>query len=145
MGSPAYRGRTRSAPRANPEHKLQVSVKQYLDVALPPQIEWTSSLAGAHLGLSQRAKAKASGLRPGFPDLMFILPDGLAYFIEMKAPGTGRLSDDQKRVLSKIRPGHWAVCDSLEGVAQQLSAWGVKLRAHPFHQFASESPALEHR
>lgn len=117
-------------PRSNPEHALQVSVKQFLILALPPQIEWTSSLAGAHLGPAQRSKMKASGLRPGFPDLVFIIRRR-AYWIELKSD-VGVLSADQRRVLDALHPESWAVCRSVDDVAAALTKWGVELRRYSF-------------
>lgn len=141
----AYRkGPSTKAPRTNPEHALQVAVKQFLVMCLPDGVEWTSSLSGAFLGPSQRAKMKASGLRPGFPDLVFII-NRRTFWIELKAPLTvtprnpGRLgtlddpglSDDQKRVLGAMHPDAWAVCRSLDDVAAALTRWGVILRGRP--------------
>jgi hypothetical protein len=117
------------------EHQIQMQVKRFLTYCLPlpgpDYVEWTSSLAGAHLGMQQRIKAKASGLRPGFPDLMFVLPDRTVRFIEMKTP-KGVLSEDQRRVRDMLRPDHWALCRSVADVERTLRGWGVKLRAHPF-------------
>lgn len=120
----------RQIRQAQPELSLQIAVKRFLLLALPPQVEWTASLAGVHLGHTQRAKAKASGLRPGFPDLMFII-DGEVKFIEMKT-ATGRLSDEQKQIHAALAPGSVAVCRSLDEVATTLTGWGVRLRARPF-------------
>lgn len=120
----------RQTRRAQPELSLQIAVKRFLVLALPPAVEWTSSLAGAHLGHAQRAKAKASGLRPGWPDLQFLI-DGQTKFIELKTD-TGRLSDDQKRIHAAMAPGTVAVCRSLDEVAAALTGWGVRLRARPF-------------
>lgn len=129
-GRPGTRSRRSSA---SPEHTLQKAVKRFLLVALPPQVEWTSSLAGAHLSPTQRAKAKAGGLRPGWYDLQFLIegPTPKApwetRFIELKAE-KGRLSDDQIRIGRKLGP-HGAVCRSVEEVEAALRAWGVRLRA----------------
>lgn len=128
--------------RAEPELALQVSVKQFLVMCLPDDVEWTSSLAGAHLGPSQRAKMKASGLRPGFPDFVFIIRRR-AFWIELKAPsdvvsdrrGTIRdpdLSGDQARVLGALHPDSWAICRTVEDVVGALTRWGVTLRNHSF-------------
>ena len=116
------------APRANPEAALQVQVARFLMLTLPPEVEWTSSLAGAHLGVSQRSKMKAQGLRPGFPDLMFIIRRR-THFIELKADG-GRLSPDQIRVHAAIHPDAIAVCRSVVEVRVALVRWGVALRPH---------------
>lgn len=146
MTAPIYafrRGPSKAkAPRTEPELALQIAIKQFLVMALPPQVEWTSSLAGVHLGPSQRAKMKASGLRPGFPDLCFI-HNRRTYWIELKAPSTAQrrtperlgtlddpdLSEDQRRVLAALNPGAWAICRSVNEVADALTQWGVVLRA----------------
>jgi hypothetical protein len=133
--------KTARKPRANPEGALQVSVKQYLTVALPADVEWTSSLAGAYLGPSQRAAMNAQGLRPGWPDLQFII-NRRTFYIELKAPVTVNsrtperygtlddpdLSDDQRRILGALHPQCWAICRSVEQVAAALTRFGVKLR-----------------
>jgi hypothetical protein len=116
------------APRANPEAALQVQVARFLMLTLPSDIEWTSSLAGAHLGVSQRSKMKAQGLRPGFPDLMFLIRRR-THFIELKA-ADGRLSPDQIRIHAAIHPDAIAVCRSVIEVRDALVRWGVELRPH---------------
>lgn len=141
----AYRRgpKTYRKPREEPELALQVSVKQFLVLTLPLEIEWTSSLAGAHLGPSQRSKMKAAGLRGGWPDLQFLIRRR-AHFIELKAPiavqsrnperyGTlddPDLSDDQRRVLGAMHPDAWAICRSVDEVSSALERWGVRLRPH---------------
>lgn len=134
--------KTARKPRANPELALQVAVKQFLVMALPSDVEWTSSLAGVHLGPAQRAKMKASGLRPGWPDVQ-LCHNRRMFFIELKAPsGAVRrmperlgtlddpdLSEDQRRVLGALHPDAWAICRSVNEVADFLTRIGVVLRA----------------
>ncbi len=132
MTAPIYHYRRTTAPRAprtNPEHALQVQVAQYLRFCLPPEIEWTSSLAGAYLGPSQRSKMKASGLRPGWPDIQLCIRRRI-HFIELKSDA-GVLSVDQKRVLAALHPDAWRVCRNLDEVVRALVDWGVHLRALP--------------
>lgn len=123
----AYKRGPRRTPRQNPELALQIAVARFLSLALPTDVEWTASLSGAHLGPAQRSKMKASGLRPGFPDLMMIFRRR-TYYIELKAE-KGVLSSDQKRVLAALHPDCWAVCRSLDEVVAALTRWGVPLRA----------------
>lgn len=124
-------------PRANPEARLQISVKQYLTFCLPPEILWTASLAGhGKLTMAARNKAKAMGLKPGWPDLQFLFPDGITRYIELKSD-TGRLQpeqvDFQARCKASGKTIH-AVCRSVDEVEVQLRLWGARLRNHPFRE-----------
>lgn len=116
--------------RAAPEAQLQMAVKQYLVYALPEDIYWTASLTGVHLGMQARVRAKAMGIRRGFPDLCFLFPDGVTRYIELKA-GAG-LSPEQRDFRDRAKPhGIWALCRSVEEVADVLASWGAPLRARP--------------
>jgi hypothetical protein len=50
---------------ANPEHKLQVQVRDYLMTALPPSIEWTANAAGVHVSIHTANKMKAACVLAG--------------------------------------------------------------------------------
>lgn len=125
--------------RANPEHDLQCDVRQYLTYCLPlptspDYVEWTANGAGLHLGRTTAGKAKASGVRRGWPDLQFLLPTGRTVYIEMKTKA-GSLSPEQRAFRDRCEPHDiFALCRSVEEVATALRKWGVKLRAHPFDQ-----------
>jgi hypothetical protein len=125
--------RTIKRGRANPEARLQISVKQYLTLCLPDGVWWTASLAGhGKMTPAARNKAKAMGLKPGWPDLQFLLPDGRVTFIELKSE-TGSLSPEQRAFRDAAAPhGIHAVCRSIDEVEATLRGWGVKLRNHPF-------------
>lgn len=122
------------APRKNPEGALQVEVKEYLSVTMPRAIQWTASLAGhGKLSMAARNKSKAMGLRPGWPDLQFLFPDGVTRYIELKSQ-TGRLQPEQEDFQARCAPhGIHAVCRSLPEVVHQLRAWGAALGRHPFY------------
>ena len=138
----SYKRGPPKAKRQNPELALQITVKRFLVMALPEDVEWTSSQAGVYLGPNQRAQASASGLRPGWPDLQFLI-NRRTYYIEMKAPTTNRsprlgtledpdLSSDQRRILGRMHPSSWAICRSLDEVSRTLTSWGVVLKATVF-------------
>ncbi len=117
--------------RAAPETRLQISVKQYLNLCLPSDVQWTASLTGVNLTIQAATRAKAMGVRRGWPDLTFLLPDGRTVYIEMKAGAS--LSPEQREFRDAATPhGIWAVCRSVDEVEAQLRAWGVRLRNHPF-------------
>ncbi len=74
---------------------------------------------------------KATGLRPGAPDL-FVIYDGRFIGLEVKMP-TGKLQNSQKLTADAIvmAGGAYFVVRSLECVWQALTAFGVPLRARP--------------
>lgn len=134
--------------RDNPEARLQISVKEYLTWCLPASVEWTANAAGVTLGatktarMRQGSKSKAMGVRRGWPDLQFLMPDGVTRYIELKV-GTG-LSPEQREFRDRCYAAEtltgvciWALCRSLEDVEATLRAWGVELKAHPFRERAA--------
>lgn len=125
--------------RNNPEHHLQVTVRSFLVLALPPTIEWTANAAGVHVHIQTANKMKAAGVRRGWPDLQFIFPDGFTRYIELKA-GAG-LSPEQRAFRDRcaaIRPDLWALCRSVDEVADTLRAWGARLRSTTVNPIARE-------
>lgn len=121
-------------PRSNPEHQLQSRVREYLGWCLPAEVEWTASLVGTNLSVNARNRAKAAGVRPGWPDLQFLFPDGVTRYIELKAP-EGSLRPEQRAFRDRCAPhGIWAVCRSVEEVEATLRGWGARLRNHPFRE-----------
>lgn len=125
--------RSTGARRAAPEAGLQSSVREYLNFCLPADIWWTASLAGhGKMSMAARNKAKAMGLKPGWPDLQFLFPDGRVRFIELKSD-KGVLSPEQREFRDNAQPhGIWALCRSVDEVSTVLRGWGAKLRDHPF-------------
>lgn len=130
--------------RGNPEHKLQCSVREYLTYCLPQPgstdyVEWTANGAGVALSQFTANKAKAAGVRRGWPDLQFLFPDGVTRYIELKT-ATGSLSPEQRAFRDRCEPhGIFALCRSVDDVAATLRRWGVRLRAHPFDGLAMAS------
>lgn len=113
--------------RQNPELHLQITVKQYLTVALPSSIEWTASAAGVPVHVRTATQMKAAGVRRGWPDLQFLFPDGVTRYIELKAGSD--LKPEQKAFRDRAKPhGIWALCFSLEDVIDTLRHWGAPLR-----------------
>lgn len=120
---------------ANPEHKLQVEIRRYLECVLPNSIEWTANGAGQALTIYAANKAKASGVRRGWPDLQFLFPDGITRYVELKT-ATGSLSPEQRAFRDRcqgMRPDMWALCRSVDDVAMTLTTWGATLGRHPFY------------
>jgi hypothetical protein len=86
---------------------------------------------GATLSGNARQRAiqmnalKADGFCVGFPDLIIYGQDGKVGHIEVKIEG-GRQTDTQKTVQAWMdERGHlYAVCRSIEDVAETLEGWG---------------------
>lgn len=117
---------------AHPETALSVQVKRYIKWAMPKNVQWTASLTGTNLDMRTATRAKAAGVRRGWPDWSFLCPDGITRFIELKSK-TGSLTPEQREFRDACAPfGIFAVCRSVEEVEQALRGWGVKLRASVF-------------
>ena len=115
--------------RLGPEDLLHLSVARFLKIAAPALTWWHTPNGGSrHPG--EARKLKDMGTRPGVADLSFVLPCGRAAFIELKAP-KGRQSPDQKAFEADCATNNapYAVCRSIEEVAETLRGWGVQLRA----------------
>lgn len=135
MRPPRYR---KAAPgdkpaRAAPEAKLQIAVKEYLGWCLPDDVIWTASLAGhGKMTMQARNKAKAMGLKAGWPDLQFLFADGVTRYIELKSD-VGSLSPEQRAFRERAQPaGVWALCRSVAEVETALRGWGAAMKNHPF-------------
>lgn len=109
---------------ARPEQKLHIGVASFLKVALPPGVIWFHVPNGGKRSKPEAALLKAMGARAGVPDLAFVLPNGQAAFIELKADG-GRLSEAQldfRDDAMALRCGY-EVCTSIEEVERTLRRW----------------------
>ena len=115
-----------------PEAALHRQVAQYLTVALPEDVYWsTIGHGGFRLPPATAGNMKACGLKAGVPDVL-IVHDGRAGFIELKAP-KGTVSKAQGEAHEAIwkAGGAVAVCKSLDDVIGTLNAWGIRQRVTP--------------
>lgn len=106
------------------EASMQITIASWLEKNLPPSVVWNHFPAGGG-GYRRGALLKRMGLKPGWPDLLFI-SGGKAFGIELKRPG-GRLSKDQreKHRLLQAAGMQVAVAFSLAETASLLAAWGL--------------------
>lgn len=88
--------------------------------------EFTHPASGGHRNKGTAAKLKAMGVKPGWPDLVLVSPDGLFHGLEFKRRGTGRLSPEQMAFHARARARGWpiAVVDAIEDAITVLSKWG---------------------
>jgi hypothetical protein len=128
------------------EVSLHMSAAAFLRRAWPEHLPWSHFPAGERRDAKTGAKLKAMGLAPGWPDFIFVLPNGQAAFLELKAPD-GQLSDNQIEFRDRVLALHcgYATARSLDEVERTLSRWldayGLKLRARTVVRPAS--PLME--
>lgn len=121
--------RVRQMPAA-PEFHLQCMVANTLRRWCTPGWLWTHI---GHGGLRSKATAgqlHRAGLRPGWPDLILLSPEGRPHFLELKRRGC-RLSEAQQCFASWCH--EHGVCfhhhDEFKDVIATLRAWGaVRIR-----------------
>jgi hypothetical protein len=112
-----------------PEDRLHIQVAHFLRVACPDLLFYHAPNGGGR-DAREAAKLKAMGVRRGVADLAFVLPDGRAAFIELKAD-KGRQSPHQKLFEEDCarRGVPYLICRSLAEVEGALAAWGIPTRA----------------
>jgi len=114
---------------AGPEDILQMQVIRFLKVAAPDLTVYHAA-NGGYRNPREAKKLKDMGVLPGVADLCFILPGGLAAFIELKVGKNPQTQTQKDFAVDVIAKGAaYAVCRSLEAVEETLRTWGVKLRA----------------
>ncbi len=75
-------------------------------------------------------KRKAEGVKTGIPDLLVCMPNGVAFFIEVKAPKTGVVSSQQDVLHATLRNMGFPVllATSIETCRYGLQSLGIPLR-----------------
>lgn len=107
------------------EEQLQRSIASYLKIAAPKAM-WFHVPNGEHRSKATGGRLKAMGVRPGVPDLCFILRRGYAGFMELKAAG-GKLSKPQAEFEAYCKDNliPHAVVTSLDQAIEIFKGWGI--------------------
>lgn len=119
-------------PLAEPtEHKLQVSLIDYLAYTAKPEIFYFAIPNQGNRHIMNATKMKAEGVRSGVADLCFMLPEGRVGWLEMKT-SKGVLSDNQKAFRDRAMAlgHHWALARSVDEAVVHLTSWGVMKDAY---------------
>lgn len=113
----------------NAEARRQAAIVAYVRVVAPQLLIWHVPNGGLRTK-SEAARLKWVGVLAGVLDLTLILPAGRCAFWETKVPKTGRLSDDQLKMIADLeRLGHiWAVVLSIDDARRELKRLGVATR-----------------
>lgn len=112
------------------EGELQARLCKWLDVALPRDWRYFATLNGVALGGSivSRSKrinaAKARGLKPGTPDLIFLRRDGLRWCAAELKFGKRPTTDEQDEWIAWAG-GNIATANCREKLAEFLNRHGV--------------------
>lgn len=116
-----------SRPRQAPERAIQTAiVKALRKYASRDRCYWYAVPNGGFRHIYTAQKLKAEGTRRGTPDLCFVLQNGRAAFLELKAE-KGRQSPEQ--ILFQTDVEHlgalYEVAHSVDQAWGILAAWGV--------------------
>lgn len=107
-----------------PEEALQRSVVQWLRLKHPRLLFFCVPNQRGTRSLIENQILKGLGVRSGAADLVFVLSDGRAAFIELKAPGgTQSLAQEQFEIDATHTGALYEVCDNLDRVIETLNGW----------------------
>lgn len=117
-------GARRKVPQGRPEQALQQQAVAFIDRAYPAALYFHVPNSSGNRGAVLGGILKSMGVKAGVPDLVFILPHGVAAFIELKA-SAGRLTPAQQAFRDRAQALGclWAECRSLPEVEGTLAAW----------------------
>lgn len=112
--------------RDDAEFRLQCKIADELRAHARPDVFWTSIPMGELRTKATGGKVKASGGRPGSPDLFFIVK-GLVYGLELKPFDGPNPTDlqDAAAALWEAAGGVYAVAKGMDAAMGLLTGWGV--------------------
>lgn len=110
------------------EHKIQVSIVDYIRTVLPHAIVFAVPNGGKR-GVAEATRFKREGVLAGVTDLILLLAPRRAYFIEVKV-AKGKLSDEQSDFADSIiaKGFDHAIVRSVDDMRLALKAWGIVTR-----------------
>lgn len=120
--------------RKQPEQDFQMTVKKFLELALPKPDAWFGASAATGTSKTTGGILQGMGYKAGTPDMLVIYSDEFDFptviWLELKA-GHGKLSKAQEQCREDLTAAgcYWALCRSLEDVERALRRFGVPLRA----------------
>lgn len=107
------------------EHDIQVRTVNLLRTMVKPDIHIYAIPNGGYRRPTEAIRLKAEGVKKGAADLLFLAPNRLVGFLEMKKRG-GTLDDEQEGFRNIcIRHGHlWGEARSVEEAVAVVRSWG---------------------
>jgi hypothetical protein len=114
------------------ENALQAALCEHLALSVKPGLHWSSIENGGKRHLLTAVRLKKQGVKPGTPDMYFMLPEGRVAWLELKIKG-GSLSPPQREFRDTARRlgHHWAVARTLDEAIAYLGPLGVLKQRKP--------------
>lgn len=108
------------------EHDIQSRAVSLLRTLVKQDVHVYAIANGGYRRPSEAIRLKAEGVKAGIADLVFLAPNRVVGFLEMKTK-RGSLSDEQIGFQSIcIRHGHlWGEARSVEEAVDVVRAWGL--------------------
>ncbi len=113
-------------PPSPKEFELHVALADLVTRWIMPGWQFTHFPAGEHREKATAARLKRMGLKPGWPDFIFVGPARAVFFLELKRRGE-HASDEQANVaLHVMRCGFDYLCtDNLDEAVDALREHGI--------------------
>jgi hypothetical protein len=112
--------------RAQPERTLQVALVEHLTWRASPDVWFSHFPGGGRRNVIDGANLKRMGVRPGTPDLLFVV-GGRLYGLELKNGSKGRLSDTQVETHAAMRRAGAVIgtAGTVDEALDLLAEWGL--------------------
>lgn len=116
---------------AHPERELQTQVRKFVREMVACSHQFAAHDRGPARTELQYSREKMSGMVAGWPDTELLLPGGVTFRCELKAPGN-HPTEEQRVVGAKLRSlGHpWAWANSVTGYLKAAREAGVPFRPY---------------
>lgn len=114
-----------SKPRRRDEDQIQAAVVLHLTMRALPGVVFFAVPNGGVRSKTEAARMKATGTKPGVPDLV-IVREGRFYGLELKAE-KGRVSEAQGEMIAALEAAgaRCAVAFGLDDALTALERWGL--------------------
>jgi hypothetical protein len=124
------RGKPKRKPRSEKdgplEHDIQTRAINLIKTLLKPDIHIYAIPNGGYRRPSEAIRLKAEGVKAGIGDLIFLAPNRVVGFLEMKTK-RGSLTDEQEGFMAIcIRHGHlWGMARTVDEAVAVVRSWGM--------------------
>jgi hypothetical protein len=114
------------APAAS-EFRTAVAFADTLRRSARSNWQWVHFPAGEFRETVTGERLKRQGMKPGWPDYLFISPEGQLHCLELKRKRGGRLTDPQKdfRDWCHKHKVPWKLANTYDAAIAAVSEWGV--------------------
>ena len=113
------------------ENAMQIELVRLMNLLVKPNIVWFHVANQRNSKPYHGALLKRMGVKAGVPDLVFIAPGGLVYFMELKVKGS-YASPEQKAFLEslKLLGCRGEIVYSVDEALLLLKMWGLLRTIH---------------